>query len=144
MRAGAFELDQNGGSPIDVLVSTSVIGGRTIAVLTFAGSDIIGGSLADGSYILTLQTDRIHDRLGRKLDGDCDGTPGGNRVDSFFRLFGDSDGDGRVDQSDRDLFRSAFKTSAGQAGYLWYFDFDGNGEVNGRDNGQFNRRFGQF
>src|SRR5437870_9710745 len=86
MRAGAFELDQNGGSPIDVLVSTSVIGGRTIAVLTFAGSDIIGGSLADGSYILTLQTDRIHDRLGRKLDGDCDGTPGGNRVDSFFRL----------------------------------------------------------
>jgi hypothetical protein len=37
-------------------------------------------------------------------------------VDGFFRLFGDSDGDGRVDQSDRDLFRSTFKKSAGEAG----------------------------
>jgi hypothetical protein len=29
-----------------------------------------------------------------------------------------------------------------QLGYLWYFDFDGDGDVDGRDNGQFNRRFG--
>ena len=57
---------------------------------------------------------------------------------------GDSDGDGQVDHSDRDLFRSAFKTSAGEAGYLWYFDFDGDGNVDGRDNGQFNRRFSQY
>jgi hypothetical protein len=64
-------------------------------------------------------------------------------VDSFFRLFGDSDGDGDVDQHDRDVFRSAFKTSAGEIGYLWYLDFDGDGDVDGRDNGQFNRRFGQ-
>jgi hypothetical protein len=49
-----------------------------------------------------------------------------------------------VDQQDRDLFRSAFKTSAGEAGYLWYFDFYGDGDVDGRDNGQFNSRFGQF
>jgi N-acetylneuraminic acid mutarotase len=141
--AGALELGQEGGGPIDVLVSTSVISGKTVAVLTFARADVIGGSLADGAYTLTLRADRIHDRLGRELDGDGDGTPGGNRVNNFFRLFGDSDGDGDVDQLDRDLFRSAFKTGAGEAGYLSYFDFDGNGEVDGRDNGQFNRRFGQ-
>ena len=52
-------------------------------------------------------------------------------------------GDGDVDQLDRDLFRSAFKKSATDIGYLWYFDFDGDGDVDGRDNGQFNRRFGQ-
>jgi hypothetical protein len=47
-----------------------------------------------------------------------------------------------VDARDRDLFRSAFRTRAGEAGYLWYFDYDGDGEVGGRDNGQFNRRCG--
>jgi hypothetical protein len=49
-----------------------------------------------------------------------------------------------VDGHDRDLFRSAFKKDAGEAGYLWYFDFDGDGDVTGRDNGEFNRRFGRF
>jgi hypothetical protein len=48
-----------------------------------------------------------------------------------------------VDQQDRDLFRPAFGTSGGDAGYLWYFDFDADGDVDGRDNGQFDRRFGQ-
>jgi hypothetical protein len=65
-------------------------------------------------------------------------------VDGFFRLFGDADGDGRVDERDRELFRSAFKTRVGEPGYLWYFDFDGDGDVDGRDNGEFNRRFGRF
>ena len=31
---------------------------------------------------------------------------------------------------------------AAEAGYLWYFDYDGDCDVDGRDNGQFNRRFG--
>jgi hypothetical protein len=74
--------------------------------------------------------------------GTAPGTAGSDRVDSFFRLFGDADGDGAVDGPDRALFRSAFKTRAGEAGYLWYFDFDGDGAVDGRDKGQFNRRFG--
>ena len=144
LEPGAFELVQEGGGRVDVLVSTSVSSGRTVAVLTFAGPDVVAGSLADGSYTLTLRADRVHDRLGRELDGDCDGTPGGNRVDSFFRLFGDSDGDHDVDGLDRDRFRSAFKSSTADTNYLWYFDFDGDGDVDGRDNGEFNRRFGQF
>src|SRR5262249_40189713 len=62
--------------------------GRTVVVLTFTGADIIGGSLADGNYTLTVRGDRVHDRFGRELDGDGDGTPGGDRVDGFFRLYG--------------------------------------------------------
>src|SRR5436309_10526824 len=117
---GAIELRRQDGSLVDTQVSISLLNGKTVAVLTFAGTEFVGGSLADGSYTLTVRADRVHDRWGRELDGDGNGSPGGNRVDSFFRLFGDSDGDGDVDQVDRDLFRSAFQTSAGEAGYLWY------------------------
>ncbi len=139
----AFGLERNGGSEVSLNVATSVVGGRTVAVLTFSGSDIIGGSLADGNYTLTIRGDHIRDLVGRELDGDRDGNGGGERVDAFFRLFGDSDGDRDVDWLDRDLFRSAFGTSAADSAYLWFFDFDGDGDVDGHDNGQFNRRFGQ-
>jgi hypothetical protein len=140
---GAIELRRQDGTLVNFLLDASVVGGRTVAVLTFAGAEFVGGSLADGNYALTVRADRVHDRWGRELDGDGDSSAGGNRVDSVSRLFGDSDGDGDVDWLDRELFRSAFKKRAGEAGYLWYFDFDGDGDVDGQDNGQFNRRFGQ-
>jgi hypothetical protein len=121
-----------------------VVDGRTVAVLTFSGSDIIGGSLADGNYTFTIRGDHIRDLVGRELDGDRDGNGGGDHVDAFFRLFGDSDGDHDVDWLDRDLFRSTFKKSAGQFDNLWFLDFNGDDVVDGPDNGQFNRRFGQY
>ena len=58
------------------------------------------GSLADGRYTLTVLADRIHDATGQALDGDGDGSPGGDYVDHLFRLFGDADGDGDVDNKD--------------------------------------------
>jgi hypothetical protein len=141
--AGAFELRRQGGGVVGVNVAMSVAGGKTVAVLTFAGPGVVAGSLADGNYTLTVRGDRVRDAVGRDLDGDADGASGGDRADGLHRLFGDSDGDGDVDRLDRDLFRSAFQTSAADIGYLWYFDFDGDGDVDGRDNGEFNRRFGQ-
>jgi arylsulfate sulfotransferase len=141
---GAIELRRQDGTPVRFRLDVSVVGGKTVAVLTFAGPEFVGGSLADGNYTLTVLSDRVHDRWGRELDGDGDGSAGGDRADGFHRLFGDSDGDGDVDRADRDRFRSAFGTTAADAGYLWYFDFDGDGNVDGRDNGQFNRRFGPF
>jgi len=140
---GAFGLQLQDGGEISLDVAATMVGGRTVAVLTFSGSGIIGGSLADGDYTLTIRGDHIRDEVGRELDGDGDGNGGGDRVDAFFRLFGDSDGDNDVDWLDRDLFRSAFGTSAGEPAYLWYFDFDGDGDVGGLDNGEFSRRFGQ-
>jgi hypothetical protein len=140
---GAIELRRQDGSLVGAQLSISLLNGKTVAVLTFSGSEFVGGSLADGNYTLTVLADRVHDRWGRELDGDGDGAAGGDYVDSFFRLFGDSDGDGDVDRLDRDRFRSAFKSMSGDVNYLWYFDFDGDGKVEGRDNGQFNRRFGE-
>ncbi len=141
---GAFELRQQDGSLVGLNVAASLVASRTVAVLTFSGADVVGGSLADGGYVLTIRADRVHDAIGRELDGDADGSAGGDRVDAFFRLFGDSDGDRDVDGIDRDRFRAAFGKGVGEVGYLWYFDFDGDGDVDGFDNGQFNRRFGQF
>src|SRR5262249_14021372 len=89
---GAIELRREDGTLVDAQVSISLIGSKTVAVLTFAGAEFVGGSLADGNYTLTVLADRVHDRWGRELDGDGDGISGGNLVDAFFRLFGDSDG----------------------------------------------------
>ena len=139
---GAIELRRQSGNPVNFQLDVSLVGDKTVAVLTFSGPGFVGGSLADGRYTLTVLADRVHDRWGRELDGDGDGVAGGDRVDGFTRLFGDSDGDGDVDRADRIAFQSAFGTSAGGPGYLWYFDFDGDGDVDGRDKVQFNRRFG--
>jgi N-acetylglucosamine-6-sulfatase len=138
---GAFGLQRQHGGEVSLNVAASVVDGHTVAVLTFTGSGTIGGSLVDGDYTLTIRGDHIRDEQGRELDGDGDGNGGGDRVDSFFRLFGDADGDRDVDGLDRDLFRSVFKKSVG---YFWYFDFDGDDDLDGLDNGQFNRRFGQY
>ncbi len=138
---GAIKLSKQNGTLVNFQLAVSAVGGQTVALVTFAGSEFVGGSLADGSYTLTVLADHVHDRWGRELDGNGDGSAGGNRFDRISRLFGDSDGDGDVDSLDRELFRSAFKKRAGPAGYLWYFDFDSDGEIDGHDNGEFNRRF---
>jgi arylsulfate sulfotransferase len=139
---GAIELRRQDGTLVNAQVNISQIGGKTVAVLTFAGAEFVGGSLADGSYTLTVRADRVHDRFGRELDGDGDGTSGGDRVDGFFRLFGDTDGDRDVDHADLDLMLSSFGKSRGDAGFLWFLDYDGDGDVDGLDMARFNQRRG--
>jgi hypothetical protein len=138
--AGAFELSRQDGSLVELTVDVSEVDGRTVAVLTFAGSDIVGGSLSDGSYTLTVRADSVHDRFGRELDGDGDGSAGGDRTDGFHRLFGDADGDGDTDHADLDVMLGSFPKRSGDAGYLWYFDYDADGDVDGLDMAQFNQR----
>jgi hypothetical protein len=53
--------------------------------LGFSGTGIIGGSLADGNYSLTV-LDTTTDAAGNVLEGDSNGTAGGNATDDFFRL----------------------------------------------------------
>jgi hypothetical protein len=137
---GAIELRRQDGSLVSLHADISILGGQTVAVLTFVGTEFVGGSLADGNYSLTVRSDRLHDRWGRELDGDGNGSAGGDRVDGFFRLFGDTDGDSDVDHDDFDLMLSSFGKSQGEAGFLWFLDYDGGGDVDGRDMAQFNHR----
>jgi hypothetical protein len=127
--SGAFELVRQGGGAIGLQVTEAVVRGRTVATLLFVGADIIGGSLADGHYTLTIHGGLVHDRFGQALDGAGTGVAGSDRVDTFFRLFGDADGDGHVDLSDLRSFLGTFGKRAGDPGYLWYFDYDGDGRA---------------
>lgn len=137
--SGAFALSGQDGSTVEFTIETSEdADGRTVAVLNFAGAD--GGSLADGSYTLTIRADRVHDRWGQELDGDGDGSAGGDWADGFHRLFGDSDGDGDTDHADLDAMLGSFLDRQGDASVLWYFDYDADGDLDGRDMAQFNQR----
>ena len=127
---GAFELSRQDGSSVELTVAASVVNGQTVAVLTFAGPDVVGGSLADGSYTLTVRGDLVHDRWGRELDGD-----GGRRRRAATAPTPSSGCSATATATatwtgcDRDRFRPRFGRRAGDAGYLWYFDFDGDGDV---------------
>ena len=101
----AFRLVRDDGTVVGVVASSQVVGDQTVVTLTFKGAGITAGSLADGRYTLTAFADRIHDATGQALDGDGDGAPGGDYVDHLFRLFGDADGDGDVDNKDYFAFR---------------------------------------
>jgi len=61
---------------------------------SFAGT---GVSLADGYYRMSLLGSQILDTVGNLLDGDGNGTAGGNLNFGFHRLEGDATGDGRVE-----------------------------------------------
>ncbi|MEM6470045.1 MAG: choice-of-anchor Q domain-containing protein, partial [Planctomycetota bacterium] len=98
--SGAFVLTTKSGTNIPLNApAISLVDGKTQALLTFAaGANVdASGSLIDGNYRLNVLSDKIRDRAGNAFDGDRDGTAGGDVVDSFFRLYGDSDGDRDVD-----------------------------------------------
>ena len=140
---GAIELRRQNGTPVNFQLDVSVVGGKTVAVLTFAGPEFVGGSLADGNYQLRIRADRVHDRFGRELDGNADGAAGGDGSATFHRLFGDSDGDRDVDLLDAARFLSTLGRQEGNAHFLWYFDVNGDDRVGLLDTLAFGIRFGQ-
>lgn len=140
--AGAFEVHRQDGSLVDLSVVTSVVNGRTRAMLTFAGTGVVAGSLADGNYVLNIRGDHVHDAMGRSLDGDGDGIAGGDRADAFFRLYGDSDGDRDVDLVDLGRFLSTLGRRAGDPLYLSYMDVNGDDRIGLTDLLAFVGRFG--
>ncbi|MEL6109031.1 MAG: GEVED domain-containing protein [Planctomycetota bacterium] len=138
---GAFAVRQLDGDFVDVAFESTLVAENTRATLTFSGDIAPGGSLSDGRYQLVIDSERIRDTAGNPLDGDNDGQAGGIRVDDFFRLFGDSDGDGDVDGQDYGRFGATFLKSLGEEGFDPRFDRDDDGDVDGQDYGQFGSRF---
>ncbi|MEM6470119.1 MAG: G8 domain-containing protein [Planctomycetota bacterium] len=120
-------------------VSIQTMDGRTIASLTFEGDGFQGGSLSDGDYQLTILASGLIDQAGNQLDGNADGLGGDDATASFFRLFGDSDGDRDVDLWDFFRFRDAFGS---RGNYDAAFDADDDGLITLLDFFQFRDRFG--
>ena len=89
--------------------------GAGAGVVARGGTGARANSLADGNWILTV--------AGSEVSGT---NQFGNRaVDNFFRMFGDSDGDGDVDGTDAVALRKAQIA----ASYNAALDWDGNGSV---------------
>jgi hypothetical protein len=111
---------------------TSVVDGKTVATLQFPTKFLQKYSLPEGQYRLVTKASAVHSQLGLSLEAD--------HTDRFFRLFGDVNGDGVVNDSDATVFNSSIGKRAGQAGYLWYLDYDGNGRIDAVDRRAFQRR----
>jgi len=138
VNANSFML-MSGTTCTPVTSATEVVNGKTVATLTFSGSGIVGGSLADGDYTLTTNAGLISDAAGNQLDGDADGQPGGNRTDEFFRFYGDTNADRTINVFDLLTFRQAYGTNGT---YNAAVDYNGDGLVNVFDLLQFRSRFG--
>ncbi|MFT3882186.1 MAG: carboxypeptidase regulatory-like domain-containing protein [Gemmatales bacterium] len=123
---GAFELYLNGKRFTISGILTSIQDGKTVATLQFLTSTLVKTSLPEGQYRLVTRAKSIKAQTGGlKMESD--------QTDSFFRLFGDVNGDGRVDATDLAVFNTTYGKKAGQTGYLWFLDFDGNGKIDAKD-----------
>ena len=96
------------------------------------------------SLTLTVDGDRITDSNGQPLDGDGNGFTGGDSVTSFYRLYGDVNGDRVVNLVDMTAFRGTFGTAAGGPGFLDYLDSDGDGVMSLIDLTVFRNHFGMI
>jgi hypothetical protein len=142
--AAAFVLTRDrDGAAVTFSATATEAGGVTVVTLGgFAGPASEGGSLADGRYTLTALAGQIATG-GQALDGDANGTAGGDLRFALHRLFGDASGNGTVDLADLSAFRSTFNAGTGSPTYLDFLDADGNGVIDLADLGHFRTRFNQ-
>jgi hypothetical protein len=96
----------------------------TQLVVTFTGGWVSAGSLTDGRYTFSY--------AGSTL---LNGT-------QLYRLYGDVNGDGKVDATDLAAFQKAYRSRTGMANYCWYFDVNGDGSIDATDYAQFLHRYG--
>ncbi len=145
----AFQLSRTGpGTPtgnVTLAVDTSgSTADQTIVKLTFSGTlTDAAGSLIDGLYTLTVFGAQVIGPGNFQLDGDANGTPGGDRVTSLHRMYGDSNGDKKVDALDLFAFAGTFGKKRGDAGYIDYFDSNNDGAVDALDLFAFAGNFGK-
>ncbi len=142
---GAFTIANTGlvtaQAPVALAASQILVNGSgTTYTITFgSGSGVItrhtssglgrGNSLADGNFLLTIDPTKVTSvNGGARLSptnnfGDGDNEFGDRAVDNFFRLFGDTDGNGIVNSLDTGAFAKALTT------YNAAVDFNGDGVV---------------
>lgn len=136
LSAGAVTILRSGGAvvPDTTIDVANPSGDQRTYILSFSGTGAIGGSLADGVYDLLVNGAGVRDQAGNVMSG--------NYSQRFHRLFGDSNGDRRVNLVDYRSLRLTLGRSSGQALFNDALDVDGNGAVSVMDLTQFRRRFG--
>jgi hypothetical protein len=130
---GAFAIavhaGEQGSAP--TLVWTAIApdanGASTQWVVTFTGTSVVGNSIATGVYDITLNPAAVTSEAQPKVGL----TP--RATDTFFRLYGDYNGDGVINALDNLRFKLAITT------YNPIFDYNNDGVVNASDNLQFKK-----
>lgn len=97
------------------------------ATWTFPG--LVGGTLQDGNFLVTLDSTEVVDSMGNMLNV--------NLSMNLHRFYGDKDGDRDVDSADLFKFRSSLFLHNQNAGYDQDFDHDSDGDVDSSDLFQF-------
>lgn len=126
------------GTIVDA-ANSSVSYDTTTNTATWTFPNLEGGTLTDGNYEATLMN--ITDAQDIALDGDNDGSAGGNHVYGFWRLYGDSTGARMVGTTDLFRFRSNYLLNDTQPGFVEMFDAQGNGEIDLSDLFQFRANY---
>ncbi|MFO0844362.1 MAG: dockerin type I domain-containing protein [Gemmataceae bacterium] len=105
-----------------------------------AGLTESSGSLVDGNYTFSINPSLI-----RALNNAGPGAAIGGTVPvSFHRLFGDVNGDAKVNAADQAVFNGALRSRRGMASYVSYLDFNLDSFIDTTDGTQFQRRFGLY
>jgi hypothetical protein len=130
------------GGQVPTVAYASPDGGFTW-VVTFSGNSVIGNSIANGEYQIVLNASAVS-------AVSSNGTLAGNDTESFYRLYGDTVGNGhqKVASADNNTFLGAFNTKSTQAAFLAYLDFEDQGKIGATDNnaflGDFNTAYKNF
>ncbi|HWE94192.1 MAG TPA: PA14 domain-containing protein [Tepidisphaeraceae bacterium] len=110
-----------------------------IANATFATTLLNSGgaTLDDGIYQTTVHAALVTDAVGQTMAG------GDNTGLKFHRLYGDINGDQRVNAVDYGQFNAAFGSNNTLPNYVSAFDYSNDHRINASDYGQFVQRFGK-
>jgi hypothetical protein len=106
-------------------INPDVNGASPQWVVTFTGASVIGNSIANGVYDITLNASAV----SSEANPTAAITP--RATDTFYRLYGDYNGDQVVNATDNLHFKNAITI------YNPIFDYDDNGAVNATDNLHF-------
>jgi hypothetical protein len=130
----AIRSGQSGTLPTSLIwtaINPSADGSSTEWAVTFSGNGITGGSIGNGVYDISINDAAV------TSDANPAAIVQTRPADTFFRLFGDINGDGRVNNADYAAFLSTNGLKAGQAGFNAAFDSNGDGRINNLDYGAF-------
>lgn len=112
-------------------------GSSTQWAVAFIGVGVTGGSIADGVYDITLNAAAV------TSDANPSVTVQPRATDTFYRLFGDAQGTGKVNSADYTAFLSTYGLKASGAGYLGYFADDGTTKIDSADYNAFLGNYGK-
>jgi autotransporter-associated beta strand protein len=131
---------------VNMAYTTRLVGENTEVTVSFAGGESYPSTyerptgsgqyaLNDGNYRLTVHSDLVHSDAG---DMSAD------RVDNFYRWFGDTDGDRDTDGGDMFVIRRVLSGDPSYSKYRAALDYQGDGIVNSTDyNSYFRPRYGR-